>query len=134
MSIQELESKVQRFISNKDIIAEKTAENKNLMDEIYSGMARLNLADLVVQLPFSEDNEFISVKIRDKKTKRLDKPTLAAKAEVDKSELTTYGISYYTKAGKITPEMIQENTHKIVDSVVKIKKKKPRKKKNKGGK
>lgn len=123
-----LDEKILRVISNKGIVSEKNAENKELMEDIHNEMIRNGLIDLTVNIPFT-DGHFVVVKIRKETKKSVDKTSLAQQAEVDKSELDLVGISELTKSGVITPEMIRENTTEQKKQTVKLKRRKPRKKK-----
>jgi hypothetical protein len=125
-----LDEKILRIISNKEIVSEKNAENKDLLEEIHNEMARKGLTEHVVNIPFT-DGHFVVVKLRKQKKKAVDKTSLAQQAEVDKSELDLVGISRLTKEGVITPQMIEENTTEQFKQTVKVKRRKPRKK---GGK
>jgi hypothetical protein len=125
-----LEEKVLRVISNKEMISEKNAENKDLLEEIHNEMARNGQSELVVPIPFT-DGHFVVVKLRKQKKSSVDKTSLAQQAEVDKSELDLVGISRLTKDGVITPQMIEENTTTQTKQTVKVKRRKPRGKRGK---
>lgn len=125
-NLTELEKKALRYISNKEIIAEKKADNVNIIEDIESEMLKTGQSELVVHVPFSDEKAFILIKLRNKKKKSLDKAALAQQAEVDKTELDSYGISKLTEEGVLTPQMIKDNTHEEKVREVKIKKKKPR--------
>ena len=134
-----IEESVVRYYQNKDINSEKNEENKLLKEEILLTFAKMNVRELVVELP---DGKAVIVKNEHKTKETLDKERLVHlvnqnSKDANLSYITTddlktpFDWSILTKQNRITPGMISECTEKISETVITIKKMKQKKKKAK---
>lgn len=126
MTIPNLEAVVKSYIGVQSIVKEQRENLKDLAEEIEQIMAVNELDNYVFEL---ESGETVKVTRKEKMKKKLDKNGLAEEIGVDKSELTTLGMVKLAEDDVLTEKHVIDHTYKENKSQVKVKVRKPRKKK-----
>lgn len=125
----DIEEKMLRYYQNKEIIAERKAENELLLFEIQEQFLQTQEDQLAFQLPNGEYAVLArKAFIRDV----LNRDALANEMLVAKDELRTpFDYSLHTKQGRLSPDMISRHTTTETEVKVKLyrRKRKPRSRK-----
>lgn len=119
-----LENLITRFLSNKEIISEKKAENKEILEEVDLLMAQEGISEH----EFVLDEKLIRVIRKTKVKKKLDKSGLASVLGVTTADLTTEGMVELAEDGQLTTQHIKDFTQEEKRIEIKVKKRKLKKK------
>lgn len=127
MKIEKLESVIKELLVRQGMLKDLRVDIKDLTDEIEVIMAQNSLEVYALTL---EDDSTVNVKRRNKEKEKLDKDGLSADLDVEKKELNTKGMVKLAEEGKLTEQLLKDHTYKDKKTEVKLKVRKPRKKKD----
>ena len=104
-----INEEIKDYLQRKGIVDENRAFMKENAEEIDALMAREGLTNY----QYVDDNSGVIVKVtrKDKKSKKLDKPGLAEKLDIETKDLTMSNLVKMAEDKKVTKGDIDEFTH-----------------------
>jgi len=121
-----LDAVIKELLAKQGMLKELRLDIKDLTDEIEVIMAQNDLEVYGLTL---EDERMVNVRRRNKEKEKLDKDGLSNDLEVEKRELNTKGMVKLAEEGKLTEQLLRDHTFLDKKVEVKVKVRKPRKKK-----